>query len=97
MKDIQEALSGDPVRGKYNEPRPNSIADRVNQIVSGHWNSTADATTTHRRNYEIAAQQFARYSNNCARLITVDLAALETAAEAAGAPWTPGRVPIWKE
>ncbi len=60
LKDIQESLSGDPVRGKYQEPtRPNSISDRVNQIVSGHWNSTADATTTHKRNYEIAAKQFA--------------------------------------
>jgi len=30
-------------------------------------------------------------------LITVDLVSLENAAEAAGAPWTPGRVPTWKE
>jgi len=97
LKDIQESLSGDPVRGKYNEPRPNSIAERVNQIVSGHWNSTADATTTHRRNYEIAAQQFGPVLEQLRALITADLVSLENAAEAAGAPWTPGRVPTWKE
>ena len=97
LKDIQESLSGDPVRGKYNEPRPNAIADRVNQIVSGHWNTTADATTTHRRNYEIAAQQFGPVLEQLRALITVDLVSLENAAEAAGAPWTPGRVPTWKE
>jgi len=97
LKDIQESLSGDPVRGKYQEPRPNSISDRVNQIVSGHWNSTAEATTTHKRNYEIAAKQFAPVLEQLRALITVDLVALENAAEAAGAPWTPGRVPSWKE
>jgi photosystem II stability/assembly factor-like uncharacterized protein len=97
LKDVQEALSGDPVRGKYNEPRPNSISDRVNQIVSGHWNSTADATATHKSNYEIAAKQFGPVLEQLRVLIAVDLVALENAAEAAGAPWTPGRVPTWKE
>jgi hypothetical protein len=97
LKDIQESLSGDPVRGKYNEPRPASITGRVDQIVSGHWHSTADATTTHKRNYEIAAQQFGPVLDRLRALITGDLAALENAAEAAGAPWTPGRVPTWKE
>jgi photosystem II stability/assembly factor-like uncharacterized protein len=97
LKDIQEALSGDRVRGKYNEPRPSSIVDRVNQIVYGHWYSTADATTTHKRNYEIAAQQFGPVLEHLRALITGDLAQLENAAEAAGAPWTPGRVPTWKQ
>jgi hypothetical protein len=97
IKDIQEALSGDPVRGRYSEPRPASIVDRVNQIVYGHWYSSADATTTHRRNYDIAAQQFAPVLERLRALIGGDLAALENAAEAAGAPWTPGRLPTWKE
>ena len=97
LKDIQETLTGDPVRGKYNEPRPNSIEDRVDRVVSGHWYSTADATTTHKHNYEIAAQQFGPLLERLRSLILVDLAALENAAEAAGAPWTPGRVPSWKE
>ena len=97
LKDIQEALSGDVVRGKYNEPKPASIVDRVEQIVSGHWHSTADATMTHRHNYEIAAQQFAPVLDQLRAVITGDLAALENAAEAAGAPWTPGRIPVWKE
>jgi hypothetical protein len=85
------------VRGKYNEPRPGSIVDRVQQIVSGHWHSSVDATTTHRHNYEIAAQQFAPVLEQLRTLISVDLVALENAAEAAGAPWTPGRIPVWKE
>jgi photosystem II stability/assembly factor-like uncharacterized protein len=97
LKDIQEALTGDPVRGKYNEPRPPPIDDRVNRIVAGHWYSTADATATHRRNYEIAAQEFGPVLERLRALILTDLASLENAAEAAGAPWTPGRVPTWKE
>ena len=32
-----------------------------------------------------------------AQLIEVDLARLEKQLEAAGAPWTPGRIPEWKD
>ena len=38
-----------------------------------------------------------RYSINCAQLIEVDLARLEKQMEVAGAPWTPGRIPEWKD
>jgi hypothetical protein len=30
-------------------------------------------------------------------LVEVDLATLEKDMEAAGAPWTPGRVPLWTD
>jgi hypothetical protein len=29
--------------------------------------------------------------------VEVDLKAIEAKLEAAGAPWTPGRVPVWKK
>jgi hypothetical protein len=31
------------------------------------------------------------------QLIEVDLARLEKQLEAAGAPWTPGRIPTWQD
>ena len=33
---------------------------------------------------------------NLRKTVLEDLARLESSAEAAGAPWTPGRVPDWK-
>jgi hypothetical protein len=96
LKDLQIALSGDSVVASRNEPTPPSIVDRVQGVVSGHWSSTSDATQTHRRAYEIAAAQFSDLLGKLRALIEVDLKRLEDRAEAAGAPWTPGRVPDWR-
>jgi photosystem II stability/assembly factor-like uncharacterized protein len=96
LKDLQDQLLGDSVRASRGEPAPAGILGRIGQVVYGHWYSSADATATHRRNYEIAAQQFAPVLAQLRTLILEDLAALEAAAEAAGAPWTPGRVPNWE-
>ncbi len=95
LLDISEALSGDPVRGKRNEPTPPAIADRVQGVVYGHWYATSDATRTHRASYEIAAAEFKETLAALRTLVEVDLARLEADAESAGAPWTPGRVPLW--
>jgi photosystem II stability/assembly factor-like uncharacterized protein len=95
LKDLEVALSGDQVVAGYQEPTPLSIVARVQGIVSGHWMTTQAPTATHRRAYEIAAEEFA---DVLARLQASmnDLQALEAKAEAAGAPWTPGRVPRWE-
>ena len=96
LKDLRTQLSGDSTVSRRNEPVPPSILGRVDQVVSGHWYATADATATHVRNYEIAAKEFAPVLSGLRTLMLTDLTRLENAADAAGAPWTPGRVPDWK-
>ncbi len=96
LKDLQVALNGDSTLASRNEPTPPSIVDRVQTIVTGHWDATSAPTATHRQNYEIAARTFAPMLEKFRTLSLVDLEKLEDAAEAAGAPWTPGRVPEWK-
>jgi photosystem II stability/assembly factor-like uncharacterized protein len=96
LRDIQVSLVGDPVKGSRNEPVDPSIQDRVQQVVGGHWSATAEATQTHHRSYDIAASEFAPLLEQLRMLVGVDLKRLEDEAEAAGAPWTPGRVPAWK-
>jgi len=95
IKDLRVALTGDPTVAARNEPTDPGLVDRVQQVVGGQWGTTSDATEVHRRNYDIAASEFAPVLEKVRTLVTVDLAKLETAAEAAGAPWTPGRVPTW--
>jgi hypothetical protein len=96
LKDLQVELNGDTTLGSRNEPTPPSIVDRVQTIVFGHWDATSAPTATHQRNYEIAAEQFTPCLAKLRTLVLVDLKLLEDDAEAAGAPWTPGRVPDWK-
>ncbi|HEV8376046.1 MAG TPA: glycosyl hydrolase [Candidatus Polarisedimenticolia bacterium] len=97
LRDLQEALSGDSVRSARNEPTSPSISGRVQQVITGHWTSTSDATGTHRRNYEIAAAEFKDVLDKLRVLVTIDLDRLEKEAEGAGAPWTPGRFPTWTQ
>jgi photosystem II stability/assembly factor-like uncharacterized protein len=96
LKDIQVALDGDAVMAQRHTPVPRSIGDRVSAIVRSHWNTTSAPTGTNRQAYEIAADEFAVQLEKLRQLVEVDLRALETSLEAAGAPWTPGRVPVWR-
>jgi len=97
LKDIYMALEGDRVLRRANEATPPAIVDRVQTVVYGHWASSSDPTNTHRQAYEIAAAEFESVLEKVRTLIDVDLKKLESDAEAAGAPWTPGRVPSWKK
>jgi hypothetical protein len=58
--------------------------------------STSDTPGTDARAYQIASSEFAATLSTLRRLVESDLAAIERDAEAAGAPWTPGRLPDWK-
>ena len=66
---------------------------RVERIASDQWYTTQAPTTTHQQAYEWASEAFAAELAKLEPLVT-DLEALEAKAEAARAPWTPGRVPI---
>lgn len=96
LKDLSESLSGDSTQARHGEPAPPSIVDRMKEVIDGQWRITGDATATQRRGYQIAAAAFAPVLERLRALLQDDLTRLEAAAEAAGAPWTPGRLPEWK-
>jgi hypothetical protein len=95
LNDILVALRGDRTRSRRNVFTPPSISDRVNRIVNGQWESTAAPTITNLNDYQWAAEAFAKELDRLEALSS-DIDAFETDLESAGAPWTPGRLPIWK-
>ena len=82
------------LRGKSEGDVP-SILERVQQVVSGSWSSTSAPTATHRRNLELASASFEKALGTL-RALDAEMQGLERDAEAAGAPWTPGRIPSWR-
>ncbi|MDA8020924.1 MAG: glycosyl hydrolase [Thermoanaerobaculia bacterium] len=88
------ALHGDRTKASRNVFTPPSISARIGRISSDQWYTTQAPTGTHRKAYDWAADAFAGELEALRQLIA-DLEALEAEAEAAGAPWTPGRFPIW--
>ena len=95
--EILRALSGDQALRARNMNLPPSINERVGEIVGGQRMSTARPTQTQIDQYGAAAAEFEGALNQLRQLIEVDLAKLEKQMEAAGAPWTPGRIPEWKD
>jgi photosystem II stability/assembly factor-like uncharacterized protein len=91
------ALNGNNTLRSRNEGTPPSINERIDGIVYDQWLSTSAPTETHRKAYEIAGEEFSLVLSKLKSLIEVDVKNLEAAMENAGAPWTPGRVPEWKQ
>ncbi len=90
IADFRLRLQGDPVRGSLNQPSAPSISNRAGRAASG-WGTRQTPTATQRENLEIADRDFAALEAELAAFLADDLAAVEQALAAAGAPWTPGR------
>jgi photosystem II stability/assembly factor-like uncharacterized protein len=95
--DILRALNGDAAARQRNMNTPPSINDRVGYVVGAQRMSTSRPTQTQQNQYTAAAQDFESVLSQLRQLIEVDLSRLEKQLEAAGAPWTPGRIPEWKD
>jgi hypothetical protein len=96
-REILRALRGDVEVARRSEPVASSIHDRVNSVLEGERFSLAKPTQSHVDSYNIAAGEFGDQLAKLRTLVEVDLTKLEKDMEAAGAPWTPGRVPEWGE
>jgi photosystem II stability/assembly factor-like uncharacterized protein len=97
VNDILRDLSGDTSARQRNMNTPPSINDRVGYVVGAQRMSTSRPTQTQINQYTAAAQDFESVLTQLRQLVEVDLSKLEKQLEAAGAPWTPGRIPEWKD
>jgi hypothetical protein len=94
--EVLRALRGDNALRARNMNLPPSIVERVGDIVGGQRMSTSRPTQTQVNQYAAAAHDFETTLAQLRQLIEGDLLRLEKQMEAAGAPWTPGRIPEWK-
>jgi photosystem II stability/assembly factor-like uncharacterized protein len=97
LADLRIPLQGDRTISSRDEPTPPSIRGRVMGIIEGSWESTSSPTKTNMDSYEVAKESFEPVLESLTKLVEVDLKALETKLESAGAPYTPGRIPEMKK
>jgi photosystem II stability/assembly factor-like uncharacterized protein len=90
-------IRGDAVLRARNENTEPSINDRVNAIVNEQRMSTSRPTSTQINQYQIAAQEFDEELKKLRALVETDYSRMVRAVDAAGAPWTPGRIPVWND
>jgi photosystem II stability/assembly factor-like uncharacterized protein len=94
---LYRKLVDDEVISKRNEPTYPSINARVGEVVYGLWQTTSAATESYKQNYSIAADEFKPVLETLKRLVEIDLKNIENQLDNLNAPWTPGRVPDWRE
>ncbi len=94
MQDLQVRLSGDDTVSSRAEPVPLSLTNRVGRIAGGSWGSQSAVTGNYRASFDVAAAEFPAILSEM-ESISTDLERLESELEAAGAPWTPTRLPKW--
>jgi hypothetical protein len=94
LNDILVELRGDRTKSRRNVFTPPSISERMSRIVGSQWDTTAAPTETERQAFQFAAEAFAVQLDRLHALAD-DLESFESRLEAAGAPWTPGRLPEW--
>jgi hypothetical protein len=92
--EVLRALRGDVTLARRNENVPVSIVERVETIVGDVGAALQRPPATDLQTYAIASQEFGVEREKLRALVEVDLKAIEQALDAAGAPWTPGRLPI---
>lgn len=93
---ILRALRGDEILRARNENTPPSINDRVGSILGVESGSISAPTGTDRDSYAVAAKEFTEQLAKLKQITGTELPDLEKQMEAAGAPWTPGRIPDWE-
>jgi len=91
---VNVLLNGDNTLAKREFEVPPSLNGRINNIIGGLWSTTAAPSDTYLRSYELAAKEFSGVLNEI-KSIGNEVNKLDDLLEKSGAPYTPGRVPVW--
>lgn len=92
LQALKEIIGGNTRRSLYSDPGPVSIDGRIQPALMGNFRSTYGPTPTHVRSLEIAESMFENVKLRLEKALGSDLPALRGKLDAAGVPWTPGRV-----
>lgn len=96
LNGIIRKFRGDQTRRSRNENSMPSIGDRVYKAAGDLSGSTSRPTKTVQEAYDIANEEFSAELADLRLIYDDALPKLEKAMDAAGSPWTPGRLPEWK-
>jgi photosystem II stability/assembly factor-like uncharacterized protein len=94
LREIDEQLNGDRLLVMDEGQSRMSLKGRTDMIVASLWTTTSAPTGTFERAYGEARDAFGEVLH-ALELADARIGRLEDELEAAGAPYTPGRLPVW--
>nr|WP_319511698.1 glycosyl hydrolase [uncultured Draconibacterium sp.] len=92
-------MEGVPAKASGEEVPPAQVPlnDRLSVVTYTHMGSTTGITTTEKQAYEILKEEFPTVLEALKNIVEKEVPALEAELNKLNAPWTPGRLPEWKE
>ncbi len=97
LDDMKVVMNGDRTISSHSEPTTPGLRSRVSRVMWGTRSITSAPTQTQRESLNVAAGQFGPLLEELRSLVEKDIKDLEDRLEAAGAPYTPGRIPVWQK
>jgi photosystem II stability/assembly factor-like uncharacterized protein len=91
MQDLHLTFDGNELRETHGDPGPATIQGRLGTVGIGNRFSTYGPTAMHRRQFEIAKEEFEELAAAVSNIVSTELPALEADLDAAGVPWSQGR------
>ncbi|MEN6293632.1 MAG: hypothetical protein ABFD07_16655, partial [Methanobacterium sp.] len=81
---------------EHSENQTPSINDRLNYVIWVVWDLDSAPTSTARDSYNIASDQLKEFLRQMKSIQDNQVQPIQDALQKVGAPWTPGRFPIWE-
>lgn len=97
IRALSERFFGDNVKGRLDIDTPPSVMSRLYNALYDGYGSTGTPTATMNNELELAEADFGGILEDLKRIWKERITPLEQELEAAGAPYTPGRMPGWKK
>ncbi len=94
LRDMHTVLNGDEIIDKLHESQPPNLNWRISAVVYGAYHGS-DATQTLKDNLQIVKEGVTELIKQ-AKTLEQKIKLLENRANAAGSPWSPGRIPDFK-
>jgi len=93
---IQSKMFGDRMLRRLDKAAEPGLSSRINRIIYDQWRSLSAPTQSQKDAFQIVAEEFPSLLEAIRKIVDEDVKKIEKKLEELGAPYTPGRLPVWK-
>jgi hypothetical protein len=96
VDEIQHKMFGDRLLGRLDMDTELGLSSRINSVIRDQWRSLSAPTQSQKDAFQIVADEFPPLLEAIKKIVEEDVIKIEKKLEEIGAPYTPGRLPVWK-